>query len=77
MRWSDIKKSKQSNIKNGTIRSRKGFLFLPKKIGHITRWLEYAKWSEQFIWYRQRWNSVLNDFYSVDYFKWDTIQWDD
>lgn len=32
-----------------TYRKRSGFLFLPKKIGMETRWLEFAKWKEYFI----------------------------
>ncbi len=30
----------------GDIRNRAGFLFMPRRIGDETRWLEYAEWSE-------------------------------
>jgi hypothetical protein len=29
------------------IRTRKGFLFLPKEIDGLTRWWEYAEWEEK------------------------------
>ena len=43
MKWLD-----RSLPNNGEKRTRKAFLFLPKKIGEETRWLEFAKWLEHY-----------------------------
>lgn len=34
--------------KEGDLRARRGFLFLPKTIGRETRWLERAYWTEAY-----------------------------
>ena len=49
-------------VKEGTTRIKKGFLFFPKRISGITRWLEFAIWEEKYIiglynniWINERW----------------------
>ena len=49
----------------GDKRTRSGFLWFPKTIEGVTRWLERAEWEEQYImtclplgylyWYAQHW----------------------
>jgi len=53
----------------GTTRRRKGFLFFPKTINNIERWLEFAVWKEEFKvynWQPIRWiwrmDSIQEDF---------------
>ena len=41
-------KPKDKNIISG-YRIKKGFLWLPKKIGLEMRWLEYAEWEEYYL----------------------------
>ena len=44
MKW----KENKINV-NGDVRHRKCFLFLPKKIGNETRWLEVSRFTQRFI----------------------------
>lgn len=61
MKWdSNIRATKE-----GTIRKAQGFLFFPKKIGTLTRWLEYAEWTEQLIF------SIRHGY------KWEGVEWTD
>jgi hypothetical protein len=52
MRWTT-----KDKIKEGTRRERSGFLLFPKKLWNIslqkseTRWLEKARWEEEFLGY--------------------------
>ena len=43
MRWNNALYS------HGNIRRRTAFLWLPKRIGAVTRWLERATWEERFV----------------------------
>lgn len=54
MRWW-VKKSPRE----GEIRIKTGFLFLPKKIKNQWRWLEFAEWEQVYdiIWHDKRWLS--------------------
>lgn len=49
MRW--------AATKNGDKRARTRFLFFPKAINHVVRWLEFAKWEEEYMygWTAKRW----------------------
>ena len=40
MRW--------SHPEHMDTRKRKGFLWLPKRIGTVTKWLEYATWVDSY-----------------------------
>ncbi len=35
--------------KFGTIRIKSAFLFFPKEINHVTKWLETATWSQEYF----------------------------
>jgi len=39
----------------GGKRTKCGFLWLPLKIGRETRWLEFARWEEQYSGWSKRW----------------------
>ena len=55
---------KRSRPEGGDSRTKKGFLFLPKRIGNETRWLEFATWKQFCYW------ELNGEFYKwVDY-KW-------
>lgn len=51
--------------KDGALRVRRGFLWFPKTIKHVTRWWEYAEWEQEFNdvgegspWWDVRWVDV-------------------
>lgn len=64
MRW------KQPKV--GERRTRAGFLWWPRKINRITRWLERAKWEERVIrydfttrWRPERWLDIDDGYVDV------------
>jgi hypothetical protein len=80
LKWSDVKQDTNKDIQkpyDGSIRYRCKFLILPKKIGHVTRWLEYATWSEEYRWFRKEWLPEMKIWTNIRVFKWEPIQWED
>lgn len=64
MQWEEKKKKK---LVNGDVRERKGFLFLPRAIGGIVKWWEWAAWEQAYssggledgpFWYDVKWLPV-------------------
>jgi len=74
MKWSDIKKVKRYP-KDGSLREKTSFLFLPKKIGHETRWLEVATWVEEFKATEHKYSIELDWEGIVPKNKWEAVQW--
>jgi hypothetical protein len=80
MRWSDEKKENMNIIKgppNHTIRHRRMFLLFRKKINHETRWLEFASWTEEYLWWKREWSKIRECCYNVKDPRWKPIRWDD
>ncbi len=78
MNWSDVKQNTDiQRPYDGSIRYRSMFLLWPKKIGHVTRWLEFARWSEQYKWWRKEYSEIRGYWVDQRHFKWEPIQWED
>ena len=39
---------RKTTVREGDVRYKQGFLLFPKTINHDMRWLEFAKWKEEF-----------------------------
>lgn len=65
MRWIEKEPKKRPDV--GSKRINKGFLFFPLKIDKETRWLEYARWMEEYKYIR---------YNEEDYWLWSPIAWD-
>lgn len=67
MRWHRIFKRPAIGEK----RIKRRFLFFPKRIECLTRWLEFAEWEDEFT---EEWTSMEDGGYS---FHWRPLIWTD
>src|SRR4051812_23125921 len=69
MMWEKTRRER----KEGDLRQREGFLWLPMTIGKVTRWLEHATWTEE-AHYVIVGGDMLSDSYG---WRWFLVKWTD